>query len=186
MTAYTTVRVNVDAMRQPFHPCDPDFIRDVCQARCCRSTTDPSGIAVVVTTAEAVALRRRGATVDDTTGRIAPVARRCPFQGQQDHLCSLHGTDDKPAGCIISPFTVNANGTLIVRNRYRMLPCFKAPAAIPVAHAHRTSLERLFGAYHAARICDAVDDPDYTGRALMVPVDPDTVDMLLHKNEMSK
>lgn len=120
----TTVKVNIAAMRQMFHPCDPDFIRDVCQARCCRSTTDPTGTAIVVTPSEAVRLRRRGVTVDDDTGRVAPVDRRCPFQRHDDHLCALHDTDDKPAGCTISPFTINTNGTLIVRNRYRRLPCF--------------------------------------------------------------
>lgn len=177
------VKVNTSALRQPFRPCDPDFIRDVCQARCCRSSTDPSGIAVVVSPPEAVRLRVRGAAVDDETGRVAPVDRRCPFQGADDHLCGLHGTEDKPFGCIASPFTINKTGTLIVRNRYRLLPCFKAEGAIPVAHAHRASLEAIFGESGAAAICLQVDGPGHT---LELPVDDEIVHALWHKNEASK
>lgn len=178
----TQIRVNTGALRQPFRPCDPDFIRDVCQARCCRSTTDPTGIAVVVTTREAVRLRALGATVDPTSGRVAPVDRRCPFQGA-DHLCTIHGPDE-PLGCVVSPFTINANGTLIVRNRYRMLPCFKAEGAIPIAMAHRRSLEVLFGADAAALIVEAVERNMVTSFWLEVPTS--IVDDLHHKNEASK
>jgi hypothetical protein len=177
------IKVNVPALRQPFHPCTLDFIRDICQARCCRSTTDPTGIAVIVTSAEAVALRRRGAVVDDR-GRVQPVNRRCPFQGVGDHLCTLHAHPDKPGGCIISPFTINDSNTLIVRNRYRMLPCFKADGAVPVAHAHRASLERLFGEAQATRLV-ALVDVGWTGAAYPL-VDADDLAALRHKNSASK
>lgn len=70
----TRIKVNLAAMQQLFHPCTPDFIRDVCQARCCRSTTDPTGIAVVVTPTEAIRLRKHGAHIDDMTGRVAHLA----------------------------------------------------------------------------------------------------------------
>lgn len=188
-TALVPVRVNIAAMRQPFHPCTPNFIASTCQARCCRSTTDPTGIAVVVTTAEAVRLRHRGADVDHTSGRIAPVARRCPFQGQQDHLCSLHGTDDKPAGCVISPFTVNANGTLIVRNRYRRLPCFKADGAVPVVAAHRASLIRLIGTDATDFLTAAITNPILERGAagyITAYAHVDDIDMLRHKDINSK
>lgn len=140
------VKVNTGPLLdQRFHPCTAEFIRDTCQARCCRSTTDPTGIAVVVTPVEAPRLRALGATVDPDTGRLAPVDRRCPFQDRHTHLCTVHATDE-PLGCILSPFTINGSGTLIVRNRYRLLPCFKAPGAVPVWEAHSRSLRTMFGA----------------------------------------
>lgn len=180
----TTVKVNIGAIsRQMFHPCDPDFIRDVCHAKCCRSTTDPTGIAVVVTRKEALNLMRLGATVDPTSGRVEPVNRRCPFQHPDTHLCTIHGPDE-PAGCVISPFTINPTGTLIVRNRYRLLPCFKAEGSVPVAHAHRRSLEAIFGPEGAAAIITLVDAGNDTTIALEVPTS--IVDMLHHKNEASK
>lgn len=180
----TPVKVNIAAMRQPFHPCTADFIRDVCQARCCRSSTDPTGIAVVVTPREAIALRRHGATVDDETGRVAPVDRRCPFQSAETHLCGLHDTGDKPAGCTISPFTINANGTLIVRNRYRLLPCFKADGAQAVAVAHEHSLAAIFGADAAADIARmaVIGDDD----VLEYDAPTAVVEMLQRKNANSK
>lgn len=181
----TPIRVNIDAMRQPFHPCDPNFIRDVCHAKCCRSTTDPTGIAVVVTTAEAVRLRRRGAVVDDATGRVQPVDRHCPFEDQETHLCTIHADGEEPLGCVISPFTVNATGALIVRNRYRLLPCFKAQGSMPVAMAHRRSLVTLFGEEHTALIIrhvQALDDHV----TLTLPVPTALVNMLHHKNHASK
>lgn len=185
-TLTTPVRVNIDAMRQMFRPCDPDFIRDVCHAKCCRSSTDPTGIAVVVSPVEAVRLRRRGATVDDDTGRVAPVARRCPFEDPTSHLCTIHADGEEPLGCVISPFTVNASGTLIVRNRYRLLPCFKADGAVPVAIAHRRSLVVLFGEEHAATIVRLVGLADTSDMSITLPAPTHLVEMLRHKNEASK
>lgn len=184
MTEPTTiVRVNIPALQQRFRPCDPDFIRDVCHGACCRSTTDPTGIAVVVTPAEAVRLRRRGADVDDETGRIVPQNRRCPFQAADTFLCTVHA-DDEPMGCAISPFTINPTNTLIVRNRYRLLKCYNGPDAIPVAHAHRRSLEMIFGAGATTVIVNAVDRDSQA--SLTFPVPTRIVTMLHHKNTASK
>lgn len=180
----TTVRVNVAAMRQPFHPCTPDFVRDVCQARCCRSTTDPTGIAVVVQRVEIGRIEAAGGRVDRETLRIEPVGRRCPFQHTETHLCGLHETPAKPFGCRVSPFTINPNNTLIVRNRYRFLPCFKADGAVPVAVAHRASLVALFGDAGAARIVGAV--ADRADVSLLMTASSSDVEALRHKNEASK
>ena len=179
----TWVKVNPKALRtQEFHPCTPDFIREVCHASCCRSSSDPSGIAVVVAPDEYGDLEARGAVIDHDTGRIQPVNRRCPFQGIGD-LCVLHTAGRKPRGCVISPFTFNEQNTLIVRNRYRMLKCFNAPGAVPVYVAHRSSLDMLFGRYadDLVRACEAfVDTP------LHFPVATTLVDELKHKNVASK
>lgn len=180
------VKVNLDAMQQMFHACTPDFIRDVCQARCCRSSTDPTGIAVVVAPDEARRLRVLGATVDDETGRIAPVNRRCFFQSPETHGCSLHETPDKPRGCIISPFTINANNTLIVRNRYRLLPCFKAEGAHPVYRSHYLSLVTMFGLEQAKHLADAASGRYGQGDAIYLEMSDQIADELRHKNKESK
>lgn len=179
------IRVNTRPLRtQLFRPCDPDFIRDVCHAACCRSTTDPTGIAVTVTPVEIAGVIARGATVDYTTGRVNPVDRRCPFQHPETHLCNIHTTDDYPSGCLMSPFTINTNLTLIVRNRYRLLKCFKAADAVPVAIAHRASLERIFGAAATAVIIHHVTTGNDT--TLHLDADPADIANLLHKNHASK
>lgn len=182
----TRVKINIAAMQQPFHPCTADFIRDVCQARCCRSSTDPSGIAVVVTPDEAIRLRAHGAHIDDTTGRVAPVNRRCPFQSATTHMCRLHDSPDKPKGCIISPFTINKSDTLIVRNRYRRLPCFKAEGSIPVHRAHHQSLVTMFGQTQAAYLSSVADASDHLDDIIYLDMPDDLALSLKHKNEASK
>ena len=180
----TLVKVNLLALQQQFHECTPDFIRDVCQARCCRSSTDPTGIAVVVTATEAIRLRELGAEVDSETGRVAPVCRRCPFQSAETHLCQLHNTKDKPKGCIVSPFTINKKNTLIVRNRYRLLPCFKAEGSKPVYESHSQSLIEMFGEKNAQLLFDSAKE-EKEG-SLMLEMDDLLALSLKHKNEASK
>ena len=180
----TLVKVNLLALQQQFHECTPDFIRDVCQARCCRSSTDPTGIAVVVTASEAIKLRELGAEVDSETGRVAPVCRRCPFQSSENHLCQLHNTQAKPKGCIISPFTINNNDTLIVRNRYRLLPCFKAEGSKPVYKAHSKSLIEMFGEENARFLFSKAEEAKE--RSLFLEIEDSLALSLKHKNKASK
>ena len=180
----TLVKVNLLALQQQFHECTPDFIRDVCQARCCRSSTDPTGIAVVVTPTEAIRLRELGAEVDSKTGRVAPVCRRCPFQSAETHLCQLHNTEDKPRGCVISPFTINKYNRLIVRNRYRLLPCFKAEGSKPVYESHSQSLIEMFGKKNAQLLFESVQK-EKEG-FLILEMNDFLALTLKHKNEASK
>jgi hypothetical protein len=80
-----------------------------------------------------------------------PKCKRCPFK-TEEHLCSLHGTKDKPFGCIASPFTLNKNDTLIVRNRYKLLKCYNDGKKIPAYKAFSDSLVHLFGEDEVERI----------------------------------
>jgi hypothetical protein len=182
----TRIKINLSALQQQFHPCTADFIANVCKASCCRSSVDPSGIAVVVTSSEAVALRKRGATVDETSGRVTPVNKKCPFQHPDNHLCILHDSPDKPSGCIVSPFTINKTNTLIVRNRYRMLPCFKAEGSQPVYMAHRDSLSRIFGLEQAEWLISQASNPELQGTTVYLEVPGSLVEALQHKNAASK
>lgn len=163
-----SVRVKVSAAmaRLPFNGCDPEYIRDVCHASCCQSTTHPSGTMISVLPEEEEALRARGATVAD--GMLQPVARRCPFK-TEEHLCGLHNTTDKPFGCIASPFTLNENNTLIIRNRYTKLKCFRDGKQLPAFRAFRASLDLIFGAGEAERVCAELEggSGDFTA---MMPI----------------
>jgi len=177
-------KASVKSMRQLFHPCAPDFIANICKASCCRSSTDPTGIAVTVTgLTEAQRIEKRGGTVDRQTWRIQPVNKRCPFQDPETHLCTIHD-DDEPFGCIASPFTITNRGTLIVRNRYRLLRCYRAPGAIEVYRAHRRSLNVILGNDQAAELTaylDAGGSDDYP-----LDIDDRIAGWLLDKSERSK
>jgi hypothetical protein len=152
--ADVAVRVSAKMARLEFAGCQPDYIRDVCHGRCCESSTAPSGTIISIHPTEVAALEARGARIVD--GLLQTPTGRCQFKTPAN-LCGLHGQPDKPFGCIASPFTLNAQGTLIVRNRYRLLKCFKDGARLPAYRAFRASLDLIFGAAEAARICDALD-----------------------------
>lgn len=170
------VKVSAAQARQLFHGCTPDYIRDVCHGACCRSKSQPGGILVVVHPSEAAAVAAAGANIDD--GRIVPEGGRCPYQQRDTELCGVHGTDAKPFGCIASPFTVNDAGTLIVRNRYRLLKCFKDDRDGPPPPAYvafRGSLDRIFGDDVAAELCAHLDAG---GGDITLPVSRATWQML--------
>lgn len=183
MNNMVRIKINPRSLRQPFRPCDPDFIRDVCRASCCRSSVDPSGIAHVIAPDEIQTWRDLGVEVADS-GKVAAVNRRCPFQDGETHQCQIHEDPAMPKGCIISPFTINDSGTLIVRNRYRLLKCFKAEGAIPVHLAHRLSLVTLFGDEQVEHLERVMLSGDETPIYLEAPAR--LVDNLRHKNEVSK
>lgn len=148
----TAVKVSAKMMRLEFNGCEPDYIRDVCHAKCCDAPSRPTGMLVTIHPTEQMKIEDRGASV--VKGLLQPSlgTRGCPFKSL-DHLCTLHFTDDKPFGCIASPFTLTPRRTLIVRNRYKLLPCYKDGKRRPAYEAFRTSLDLLFGHDEASRIC---------------------------------
>ena len=148
-----SVKISAKSARLEFVPCSTDFIADVCHGRCCDTPSRPDGCMVTINEIEVGAIEARGGVVVD--GLLKPIdgEKGCPFK--EDGLCSLHTTNDKPFGCIASPFTLNKNGTLIVRNRYKMLPCYKATdGKAPAYAAHFESLKTIFGIDEATRIAD--------------------------------
>lgn len=146
------VRVSAKSCRLRFHGCDPAYIAAVCHGRCCESSAFPAGTLIAIAPgAEEAAIRARGGTV--VAGLLQPRAdKKCPFKAPTG-LCSLHGTPAKPFGCIASPFMLNPNGTLIVRNRYKLFVCYNVGPRLPAYVAFRGSLDLLFGPAEAARLC---------------------------------
>lgn len=143
-----TIKVSGPMLRQMFHPCIPDYIKANCNGRCCQGT---GRIMVTIHPSETARIESLGAKVSG--GFIVADERGlCPFKTEEG-FCKIHG-DDKPFGCKSSPFTLNENGTLIVRNRYRLLKCGKGDGRIPAYKAHRWSLAQIFGQPEADRIAD--------------------------------
>ena len=152
------VKVSAASARQRFHGCEPGYIATVCRAACCRSSTSASGINVAIGTREQLVIEALGGVVTD--GMLGAVNRRCPFESPT-HLCELHERGLKPFGCQASPFTLNANGTLIIRNRYRLLKCYnddRDGEPPPAYQAFAQSLVALFGSGEAARLTLWLDD----------------------------
>jgi len=172
-TTTVPVTISVASMRQRFNGCEPDYIRDVCGGACCRSSK--GGISVAVAPIEVRGLVARGAVVVD--GMVQPShSGTCPFQHAMTRLCTIHGTDDKPFGCIASPFVLTSRDTLVVRNRYRLLRCYDDGRRLPAYVAFRASLALLFGSAGADDIAARLGPSDAVN--FMVPMPRRSYDML--------
>ena len=152
---HVAVKVSAASARLRFQGCSPDYIQSTCHAACCHVASSPQGTVVRVEPDQQAMLERRGATV--VNGIIQTVNRRCVFIHPTTSLCTLHGSEAKPRSCIPSPFMLSANDTLVVRNRYKMLICYKAAPALPAYVAFRSSLNLIFGVEEAARIAAHLD-----------------------------
>jgi DNA modification methylase len=146
------VRVSAPMLKQMFHPCDQDYVQSVCRGRCCERSS--GGIMVTVHNSERATIAAQGGIFD---GKFLAADARglCQFK-TPTHRCSIHATG-QPFGCTASPFTLNDNDLLIVRNRYRLLTCYEAEGALPAYVAHRRSLDAIFGAEEAERIVGCID-----------------------------
>jgi hypothetical protein len=112
---------------------------------------------VTVHPSEQARVEGRGGIVIEGFLQPREGCRGCPFK--KDGLCGLHFTPDKPFGCIASPFTLNGRDTLIVRNRYKMLPCYRGKAAKePAYKAFFSSLSLLFGVVGAEMLVEHFDN----------------------------
>jgi len=147
-----TVIISAAMARQRFNGCEPEYIRTVCHARCCDSPSRPTGCMVTIHPSEEAKVKARGGVIEQGLLQPKPGCKGCPFKAAETYLCGLHGSPAKPFGCIASPFTLNRTGKLIVRNRYRLLPCYEDGRRLPAYIAFRASLELLFGKEQTAAI----------------------------------
>ncbi len=144
------VTISAKSARLLFQGCTTDFIAEICHGACCHYKNLPEGTIVKVEEDQRGALVELGATF--VNGIMQTVNRRCRFFDEGKYLCQLHTTGLKPRSCIQSPFTINKNDTLVLRNRYKLLPCYGAQGSKPAYKAFSASLTLLFGAVEATRI----------------------------------
>jgi hypothetical protein len=112
-------------------------------------------------------IEARGGVVRNGLLEPRPGSRGCPFKTAEG-LCRLHGTPDKPLGCIVSPFTLNRNGTLVVRNRYKLLPCYRGNG--PKEPAYRVFRSSLLAILDPERVAQIEQHLDAGGGDLIVPM----------------
>lgn len=122
------------------------FIREVCRARCCYSSVTKTGIFVAIHKNEKKNIEQYEVKIKGGLLQPKLETKCCPFLIPNFYKCSLHRSSDKPFGCIVSPFTINKNNTLIIRNRYKLFVCYKTnEKKIPAYNAFSDSLIKLFG-----------------------------------------
>jgi Fe-S-cluster containining protein len=141
------IKISYKSLIQQFHPCDKEFIEKVCHASCCESHTGKRNTFITILPEEEESIKKIGGTI---INGILQTGDKCTFKTKED-LCSIHTT--KPFGCAISPFILTPKDTLIIRNRYRLLRCYRAKEGkIPAYTAFMHSLIVLFGEEETKRI----------------------------------
>jgi hypothetical protein len=153
------VKVSVKSMALLFHGCIPDYIAKVCHGRCC--TPKATGPLVAILPAEQARIKDAGGQVVNGLLKQKP-DKRCPFHSRATGLCNLHSgglnwesipSTNKPFSCVVNPFTLSKRDVLIVRNRYKLLICYRKPRTafnkgkpMPAYIAFKSALHRLFTA----------------------------------------
>lgn len=151
------IKISSKMARLKFNGCEPDYIRDVCHARCCESSSSPTGTVITIHPTEITTIEKRGGVIKNGLLQPREGEKKCPFKSPEN-LCGLHFTPDKPFGCIASPFTLNKNNTLIVRNRYRLLKCYNDGNKIPAYRAFSASLKLILGEEQAQQLTEHLDN----------------------------
>jgi hypothetical protein len=152
------IKVSAKMARIAFTECGPTCIaQNGCKGNCCISASKPGGCFVTVHPDEQQRVEAAGAVVRDGMIVPSPGTRGCPFH--VGGLCALFNKPARPFGCIASPFTLNRKGTMIVRNRYTVLPCHLGPGAKqPAYKTFRTSLVLLLGEQETVRLTQHFDN----------------------------
>jgi hypothetical protein len=172
---WVPVKVSAASCRLRFIPCGPECIAKGCTARCCDAPTSEIGIKVYVSDLEAERLALRGAVVKDNFIQPRPGERLCPYK-TAGHLCSLFRDPDRPLGCIVSPFMLNKTGTLVLRNRYKLLPCYSKEEGKPAYKVFHGSLLAVFGLVRTLKLAEHLDAG---GDDLIVKMDEAMYDRLM-------
>ncbi len=168
------IKVSAKMARLKFIECGPKCIATGCVGKCCDAPTHPDGCRVSVSENEGQHLAAAGAKIVDGFIKPKPGHKGCPFK-TEGHLCSLHGTPLKPFGCIVSPYALNKNNTLIIRNRYKLLPCYDPINGAMSYSVFRTSLLTVFGTQQTNSLTKHLDAG---GGDLILGVDDATYDKL--------
>jgi hypothetical protein len=153
---FIDIKVSVKNCMTPFNGCQTDYILNICKGCCCDSHGTTNGCLIGVVPEEEEGIKKLGFDIID--GYIQPLKGKkgCPFK-LESGFCELHNKPEKPIGCIFSPFTLNDNNTLIVKNRNRRLRCYNAEPKIPAYKSYKFSLITMFGEDEANRITKLLD-----------------------------
>ena len=152
-----SIKISAKMAALKFNGCEPEYIKNVCHAKCCESSTQPTGTMITIHPSENERIESLGGVVINNMLQPREGEKKCPFK-TKDNLCGIHFSAGEPFGCIVSPFTLNKNNTLIVRNRYRLLKCYNDGRKIPAYKAFGESLILLFGEDQASKIVDHFDN----------------------------
>ena len=125
--------------------CSVDYIENVCHGSCC---SKGNGDLLICLLPDEVEYQNNNG-FKTINGKMCAdeKTKRCPHQNKLG-CCDLHYTGHKPTGCIVSPFKINKNNTLIIRYRYVMMKCRVKDSEVGGDFAYnvfKPSLIKIFG-----------------------------------------
>ncbi len=153
--------------------CNEEFIKNECKGRCCEGGKK---IVVTLLPEEEIRFKENGHNVVD--GKLEPNKKICPFK-KESGLCNIHNA--KPFGCVISPFTVNKNKTLIVRHRYVHMKCFGDGEL--AYKTFNSSLVRLFGEEKTKNIVEKLESSE---KDFVIDMDDEIFDKLIYLDKLKR
>ena len=153
----TRVKISTKSMLQEFHPCTLNYIQNVCFGRCCESSMGLSVVIHPLDNIDLISDKLQGIGYIKNNHIYPNIGNVCPFKNNKTHTCNIH--ENKPMGCRFSPFTLTKSGTLIVRNRYRLLKCYckEKDGKLPAYKSHAWSLIQIFGEPVYRSICENIE-----------------------------
>lgn len=151
-----TIKVSYKSLIQQFHPCNKEFIKNVCHGACCEMHSGDNKTHIPVLTGEENGLKKYRPEIEVKNG-ILSTGTRCIFQDQEG-LCAIHDKSEYPFACRVVPFALNKNNVLIIRNRWRLMKCFRVKEGkVPAYKAFRFNLEAIFDKEELGRIIKYIE-----------------------------
>lgn len=145
-TNRVSVKISSKCMNTLFVRCDMSYVKSHCKGVCCRNSKGKLNVAI--SPRESHHIESLGGIIKE--GKLQPKIEEqwCPFQ-KENGLCVIH--KKAPIGCIVSPFNLNANNTVIIRYRNLCMSCHKE-GTIAAYKVFENSLKAMFGKKEANRI----------------------------------
>ena len=154
-----SITISAKNARLEFQGCSPDYIKTVCKGRCCWIATKTKEVytTVYVEEDQQAAIKSHDGTFNEHGILVTDEDGKCHFQDRVSGFCKLrleqvNGESIKPHSCSISPWVLSKKGRLFIRNRYKLLRCYKMEPRVPAYRAFRSGLVVLFGEEEVARI----------------------------------
>lgn len=145
------ITISAKNARLEFQGCSEDYIKNVCHGRCCWTTIGgKTTTSIYAEPDQRVEIIKRGGVFGSDGVIKTGSDGKCIFQ-EKCGTCKIHpqrsesGVEVKPRSCYISPWILTPSNKLIIRNRYRLLRCFKADPKLPAYIAFASGLRMAFG-----------------------------------------
>lgn len=173
------IKISNKWLKKKFN-CTKDFIINNCHGRCCWGYGFRDGcfnnkdVFMVLLPQEKEKLLKLF-PINENIKYTVKDNKNCFFQDESG-LCKLHGTEEKPSGCLFTPFAINKNNTLIIHRRGICFKCFNQGE--PAYIIFKDGLTKLFGEQQYKFIKQQLENSD---KDFYINVDEDIINIIKNR-----